>query len=216
MASDRTCSIDGCENGGRLARSWCPKHYQRWQTHGDPLHVPWSDSLSMFDRVLPRLDQCGPMILVAPELGPCWLWTGPVHPDGYAQVTGRGSETPRLIHRVVYEELVGPIPLYPEDHPEAGAPMPLDHLCHTLDPVCKLGNLCPHRRCASPLHLEPVSRQENSRRGRFPNCDKTHCKYGHPYDEANTYSAPSSPNRRQCRACAREHQRLYYLAKKAS
>lgn len=46
--------------------------------------------------------------------------------------------------------------------------------------------------------------------GRSPRTDrpkgraalKTHCKHGHPYDEANTYYAPAD-GRRMCRACKR-------------
>src|SRR4051812_41783929 len=37
--SERTCSIDGCENRHE-ARGWCCKHYDRWKRHGDPLHEP--------------------------------------------------------------------------------------------------------------------------------------------------------------------------------
>lgn len=33
---------------------------------------------------------------------------------------------------------------------------------------------------------------------------RTHCKRGHAFTEANTYRAPGSPNKRFCRACARE------------
>lgn len=34
-----SCSINGCENGGKLARGYCNKHYIRWRKHGDPLQV---------------------------------------------------------------------------------------------------------------------------------------------------------------------------------
>lgn len=36
---------------------------------------------------------------------------------------------------------------------------------------------------------------------------KTHCPYGHPYDEENTYRPPSGG--RFCRACGREAQRRW-------
>lgn len=32
------CSIYGCR-AGMLAKSYCPKHYSRYRTHGDPLYV---------------------------------------------------------------------------------------------------------------------------------------------------------------------------------
>lgn len=35
LAVKATCSIDGCTSTAH-ARGWCPKHYQRWKTTGDP------------------------------------------------------------------------------------------------------------------------------------------------------------------------------------
>ena len=35
----RICSIPGCGKRS-LARGWCSKHYQRWETHGDPDYEP--------------------------------------------------------------------------------------------------------------------------------------------------------------------------------
>jgi len=37
-----------------------------------------------------------------------------------------------------------------------------------------------------------------------PQASKTHCKYGHPFDAANTYYTPDG--RRRCRTCLREAQ----------
>lgn len=34
-----SCSIEGCVRGGKIKRSMCPMHYQRWYHHGDPLVV---------------------------------------------------------------------------------------------------------------------------------------------------------------------------------
>lgn len=34
---ERTCSIDGCNRGGKITRGWCRPHYLRWCRHGDPL-----------------------------------------------------------------------------------------------------------------------------------------------------------------------------------
>jgi hypothetical protein len=214
--SKRTCSVEGCERPSRC-RGWCTMHYQRWLKWGETAHRDWG-ARSQFDRAMEKVDRNGPPVPGHPELGPCWIWTGPVRPDGYIQIEGRrrAGQGGKLLHRLVYEELVGPIPCYPEGHREAGQPMPLDHLCHTLDPDCFAGRSCPHRKCCNPAHLEPVTREENHRRGAFPNSRKTHCPKGHPYDEENTYRPPSSPNRRQCRACGREASRRFAAEKKAS
>src|SRR5258706_12171013 len=95
---------------------------------------------SMFDRMAPaamsevriepgRVDRFGPIPAHRPELGPCWLWLGPVSPYGYAQVSFRGVKF--QAHRVVYWLAVGPIPPGQE----------VDHLCRV-------------RRCVNPKHLE--------------------------------------------------------------
>lgn len=110
----------------------------------------------------------------------CWVFAGRKHPDGYGRVKGGGRM--RQAHRVLYEALVGPIP----------DGLTIDHLCRV-------------RACVNPLHLEPVTNRENILRGEgWParNARKTHCAYGHPFDEANTYVDPSG--RRTCRACRRE------------
>lgn len=122
--------------------------------------------------------------------GECWVFTGAKNHSGYGIVQlGRGIGTDRA-HRIVYREMVGPIP----------EGLTLDHLCANT-------------ACCNPAHLEPVTRSENTKRqwaaGRgnagASNVTKTHCPRGHAYDEANTYR---SNGRRHCRACAREKARL--------
>ena len=112
------------------------------------------------------------------DVGDCWTWTGYVTNLGYGRVWANGKASPA--HRVVYELLVGPIP----------ADLTIDHLCKNT-------------RCVNPDHLEAVTMRENVIRGTGPsavNAAKTHCMYGHPFDEANTYLRRDGRGR-QCRAC---------------
>lgn len=116
----------------------------------------------------------------------CLFWTGAKH-DGYgsAHVAGRTV----VVHRYVYEQLVGPIP---EGHQ-------LDHVCRT-------------RACVNVEHLEPVLPGENTRR--IVRTPKTHCVHGHPYDEANTYV--DRRGHRTCRECKRRQHREYLRARRAA
>jgi hypothetical protein len=117
--------------------------------------------------------------------GDCWIWTG-----GKTGATGRRQaygfvrvEGGRRIgaHRFVYERMVGPV----------AEGMDLDHLCRT--PLC-----------VNPEHLEPVTHQENVRRGL---AIRTHCKYGHEMAGDNLYIHPDGE--RKCRQCMRDTARRF-------
>lgn len=114
--------------------------------------------------------------------GECWAWRGPLNTSGYATYAIKGVLGVKtknfLVHRVMYELLVGPI----------GEGMELDHLC---------GN----RPCSNPDHLEQVTRQENIRRQR---AKRTHCAKGHPYPEG---SEPGKRGNRRCSICRRASDR---------
>jgi len=101
----------------------------------------------------------------------CWRWGGFVDSGGYGRTYWKGESW--AAHRVAYELERGMIP----------AGLFLDHLCR-------------NRACVNPDHLEPVSHQENMRRG--ARAQQTHCKNGHPFDEENTYRSKRS---RHCRIC---------------
>jgi len=92
-----------------------------------------------------NIDQIGDLraqakISINPHSG-CWEWTGAVGKDGYGQVRRDGRV--QRSHRYIYERLVGPIGVNARQ---------LDHLCRV-------------RHCVNPKHLEPVTPQQNVRRG---------------------------------------------------
>lgn len=90
----------------------------------------------------------------------------------------------RLTHRVVWEELVGPI----DDT--------LDHMCR-------------NRACCNPDHLRPIARGENVRIGYSPYliAYRTNvCLKGHDLSDAYI----EATGRRKCRTCTNERQRRNY------
>lgn len=115
------------------------------------------------------------------QVGECWEWTGQRGHVGHgiAHFAGRG----RLVHRLVWEDLRGPIP----------DGLELDHLCRNPP-------------CSNPDHLDPVTHAENMRRGIQSFDVRTHCLSGrHELTEANVINR--SDGRQQCRACRRENKR---------
>ena len=70
----------------------------------------------------------------------CWDWLGSVGTRGYGRI-GVGGKMLQA-HRFAYEQLVGPI----------ADGLVLDHLCN-------------NKRCVNPAHLEPVTVEDNVRRG---------------------------------------------------
>lgn len=121
----------------------------------------------------------------------CWLWTG-TKPYGYGSfktLEPSGAYRSWQSHRYAFELLVGPVP----------DGLQLDHLCRV-------------KACVNPAHLEPVTAVENTRRALTApstiNAAKTHCKWGHSFDERNTRVDPRT-GERICRTCSRERERRY-------
>lgn len=110
----------------------------------------------------------------------CWIWIGSTCPKDYG--TFRGPDGIVKAHRFAYEALVGPI----------AAGLHLDHLCRV-------------HCCVNPDHLEPVTPQENQRRG-LNGVLTTHCPQGHPYSGWNLMFNRGGKGR-LCRACIYEGNR---------
>lgn len=135
---------------------------------------------ALLDRALDKIE-------FPSEPNGCWLWTGATagrdDDHAYGRIwSGLRSENghPLAIqaHRAVYELAVGPI----------ADGLQIDHLCR-------------NPRCVNPDHLEPVTYEENQRRGNSPMAQQarqTHCKRGHPLDDENTYHWKGT---RRCRRC---------------
>ena len=125
-----------------------------------------TDLYILFERFLCKVE----------KIGSCWIWTGSASNMGYGQV--RIGKRLHLVHRVVFELLVGPVP----------RGLDLDHKCKQT-------------RCFNPRHIEAVLHRENCRRGNVGahNKIKTHCPHGHEYTPENTYVVGGG--RRQCKAC---------------
>lgn len=109
----------------------------------------------------------------------CWEWTGGRDGAGYGRL--RIGKEFYGAHRAAYEMIRGPIP----------DGLSLDHLCR--NPLC-----------VNPAHLEPVTHQENVKRGKHPS--RTHCLHGHERTPENTYVIKRGNGRvmKNCRVCALE------------
>jgi len=122
-----------------------------------------------------------------PATDDCVPWPFHKDRDGYGR-----AERGHLAHRRSYTLHVGPIP----------AGLTIDHLCGT-------------RSCVNPRHLEPVTTQENTRRGYWT--QRTECRNGHPFTPKNTRHEMRADGvrRRVCRICERRAAAAYQARKAA-
>lgn len=106
----RTCSIDGCNNGGVITRTWCGMHYSRFLRKGSAtakVNIIGDDTARFWSKV--------------EKTDSCWNWTG-TKSNGYGRMdrTKDGISKQYLVHRVSFEMNNGPIP----------DGKVIDHICH--------------------------------------------------------------------------------------
>lgn len=111
------CTIDGCTKYVQ-ARTWCSKHYKRWNVHGDPHYTEVVRTSSIPEAM---------SLFTTRELGGCLVWQRSKSFDGYANYTGPESRVHRTasLSRLLWITTVGPIP----------GGLEIDHRCFRRDCV---------------------------------------------------------------------------------
>lgn len=108
----------------------------------------------------------------------CWRWQGARDDRGYGILKIGGHKT--RAQRLSYRLFIGEIPPGQDIHHRCGNP-----------------------GCVNPAHLEAVEKSEHvelsANNVTLYNRAKTHCVYGHPFDEANTLIRKGGG--RICRIC---------------
>ena len=129
----------------------------------------------------------------------CWLWiAGKNNTDYAAYSTGKEVCGSSVAHVFAWWWLKGSRPS------DQQGLLDLDHLCRV-------------RWCVNPKHLEPVTRQENLRRGawaRFAGDHPPTCTRGHSWTSENRVRNSAKYGWTRCRICLRDDQRRRRIAMK--
>lgn len=115
----------------------------------------------------------------------CWLWTGATNGPGYGNLGVDGHN--RVAHRIAYLLARGELP-----------------------PGVEIDHRCRQPACCNPAHLEPVTHEENIRRGLHGEL-RTHCARGHDQRPRGA----RRPNGR-CRACFNADMQLWREKRRAA
>lgn len=142
------CSIDGCGNQGELRRTWCGKHYRRWQRYGDTGIVHYDVTLTPEERFRAKVDK-------SPHPKGCWEWSATRNQQGYGRVKFDGWL--QSAHRVSWK-LAGNVLI---------EGLVIDHLCH--NPACvRVSHLQQVTQSENAQHKAQESYSTTGVRGVYP------------------------------------------------
>lgn len=221
-----SCVVNGCESPGSGGKGYCPKHYYRWKTYGDPHKLLRESSVNdgpcsivgctspahsrgwchtHYNRWHRWGDPNTVMVVLGDDRTRFWLNVSGTDPLGCWHWTGRLDEGgygvfPRNTGSARAHRFAYEqmVAEIPVD-PTTGKSLGLDHTCHTDDEACPGGHSCLHRRCVNPWHLEPVTQLVNFRRGRHYAGD-LECNRGHSWAD---HLRRGSDGKRYCGECHR-------------
>lgn len=234
MATPCTHQSSDCSLNDRRRRGLCDVHYVRQRRHGSP-------SVALRKRRRGAADVRWRWKIRVDEFG-CWLWTDG-ETQGYGAYNGDAFRTKRA-HRYVYQLLVRPLDDEETlDHRCRRTlcvnPGHLDPVPHAVNVArgesgkanrdkthCKNGHeftpentLNNHggrgcRECGRAAMRDYMRRRRDTAPDAVHNRDKTHCKHGHEFTEANTRR--DTTGRRVCRTCEAAAQARYRERKQAA
>lgn len=125
----------------------------------------------------------------------CWEWIGVKNLQGYGRfcICYKGIYAQINAHRISYMIFKDSI----------SKEMTVHHLCR-------------NKSCVNPEHLELMTEKENRELSgcwSAKNRRKTHCIYGHPFNNENTYYyiLKNKTRSRSCRICRRRNKKIYKL-----
>lgn len=90
----KKCSVEKCNNVV-YCKTWCNKHYRKWQRLGDPLSGKF-ESLNkpgtkehISENIIKRPAPYGKFY--QDLIGPCWIWQQSLDKDGYGKIKIKGK-----------------------------------------------------------------------------------------------------------------------------